>query len=193
MGEHGDRHIILQGRSDLLRLQQHQLQAVFLADGLGDIEVGGEVAALADQLLAAGRIFAGDARGSAQHLVEIDGGGVGEHQLARAHANPGCELVAQTFGQGDPAGLVPRGDQVLAPFLRHHFGARGGGWAPRNCRPGRSRPQAGQSDRAGAQLVLCIQCLAVLQGGHRLPRFSIYVLIAAGADFVCAAASFASN
>ena len=173
MGEHGDRHVGLQRAGDFLGLEQYQLQAVFLTHGLGDIEIGGEVAALADQLFAAGRIFAGNARGSAQHLVEIDGGGVGEHQLALAHAQPGCELVAQALGQRDPARLVPGGNEVLAPFLRHHFGRACGGGLGLG-----AQGVAVQVDHAlgqgkafaqRAQRVLGVQSLAVLQSGHCLP------------------------
>ena len=48
MGEHEHRHIGLQGGRQVFGFHQLQGVAAFLAQGLGDVEVGGKVAAFAD-------------------------------------------------------------------------------------------------------------------------------------------------
>ena len=126
MRQHQHGHVAGQRCVDLFRLHQHQFQPALFAQAFGNVEVGGEVAALAHDALAGGVVFAGNVQRRAQHLVEVDGGAVGAHHLVLARANQGGELVAQALGQVKPAGGVPRLDQVGAPFALHHIGNAGG-------------------------------------------------------------------
>ena len=48
MGQHQHRHLIRQRTANVFGLDQRQLEATRLANGFGDVEVGREVAALAD-------------------------------------------------------------------------------------------------------------------------------------------------
>jgi hypothetical protein len=99
-------------------------------------------------------VFAGDAGGSRQHLVEVDGGGVGEHQLARADAEPGGELVAQAPGQVIQPALFQEGSGPGPIPASPRAARRRRPWAgrPGNCRPGRSPLGQGKARAAGAAL-----------------------------------------
>ena len=168
--EHQHRHVVLQGGGDVLGFEQHQFQATLAAQAFGNVEVGGEVAALAEQLAARRRVGPDDVERRAQHLVEVDGGGVGAHHFARPGANQRRKLVAQALWQIDPAGVVPRADQALRPFLLHHLGHAGGSGFGRDAQ--RIAVQVNDAARQrevraqAAQRVLRIQGAAVLQGGH---------------------------
>ena len=126
MRQHQHGHVAGQRCVDLFRLHQHQFQPALFAQAFGNVEVGGEVAALAHDAFAGGAVFAGNVQRRAQHLVEVDGGAVGAHHLVLARANQGGELVAQALGQVKPARGVPRLDEVRAPFALHHIGNAGG-------------------------------------------------------------------
>ncbi len=168
--EHQHRHVAGERGRNLFGLRQHQFQAALAAQAFGDVEIGGKVAALAHDAAARGRILAGHVQRGAQHLVEVDGGAVRADDFAGPGADQRRELVAQALRQVEPAGAVPRADQVGAPFLRHHLGdARGGGL--------RQHAQGvaiqvdhpvGQLEMAaqGAQRVVRIQGAAVVECGH---------------------------
>ncbi|MNZ70356.1 hypothetical protein D3C78_886920 [compost metagenome] len=169
MRQQQDGGAIIQRARDFLGLEQHQLQAVLLADRLGDVQIGGEVAALGQQLPARRTVFGRDPRRGREHLEQVDRGGVGEHQLVLARAQPGRELVAQAQRQVDPAGLVPGGDQVLRPFLLDDLGhARRRGLRRRSQRIAVEVDLArGQGEQVAqwAQRVLGVAFAAVLQSG----------------------------
>ncbi|MNV02850.1 hypothetical protein D3C71_930900 [compost metagenome] len=165
--QHGD--VAGQCCGDLFGLYQHQLQAALLAQAFCNVEVGGEVAALAHDALARGAVFARDVERRAQHLVEVDGRAVGAHHFILARADQRGQLVAQALGQVKPACCVPRFDEVCAPFAGDHIGhARGGGLG------GHAQRVAVQVDHARGQGevaaqrregVLRVERAAVLQGG----------------------------
>jgi hypothetical protein len=145
-------------------------KAALAAQGLGDVEVGREVAALADDHFALGCVLRRDVQRGAQHLVEVDGGAVGGHHFAGRCAYQLRDLVAQALRQFKPAGAVPRADQALAPFGRHGFGDAGGGRVGQ-----RAQRIAVEVDHAFgqrelfaqfAQRVLRVEGAAVLQGCH---------------------------
>ena len=168
--EHEDGHIGAQRLSDVFGLDQHQLQTVLLAQRLGDVEVGGEIAALAHDALGVWAIGLGDVNGRAQDLEEVDGRAVGGHHLARARADQSGDFVAHRQRHGKPAGLVPTLDQVLAPFACDHIGhARGRGARHHAQRIAVQINGAfGQAEliTQSAQRVLGVERLAVLQSGH---------------------------
>jgi hypothetical protein len=126
MGQHQHGDIGGQRTCDLLGLDQLQGAAALPAQRLGDVKVGREVAAFADEGLALRGIFAGHVQRGAQHLEQVDGGAVGGHHFVRAGAHEAGNLVAGAPGCVEPARTVPAADQALAPFLRHHFGHAGG-------------------------------------------------------------------
>gem|GEM_PF-4431964 len=196
VGQQQDGRVVRQVGIDLLGLHQHQRQAVLLACRLGDVQVGGEIAALADDAGAARPVLARHAGGRRQHLVQIDGGGVGEYHLARTGADPRGELVAQACRQVHPAGLVPRGDEALAPFALHHLGharGRGAGQGAQGIAV-QVNGALGQGEvlAQAAQRVLRIMCAAVLQGGGHQGAFTI-VLLASSAWAASAGGRFHSN
>ena len=169
MREHEHGHIAGEGGGNVLGLHQHQLQPALLAQAFGNVEVGGEVAALAHDAAARGAVFAGDVQRRAQYLVEIDGGAVGAHHLIRARADQRGQLVAQALGQVKPAGGVPGLDEVGPPFARDHIGHAGGGGLGKH-----AQRIAIEVDHAGWQrevlaqrceAVLRVESAAVLEGG----------------------------
>ena len=128
VGEHQHGHVGRQAGGHLVRFDQLQRAAALAAQGLGDVQVGGEVAALADDGAAAGCVLRGNVQRRRQHLVEVDRGGVGGHHLTPAGADERGDAVAHAARQREPAGAVPALDQVLPPLLRHHVRhARGHG------------------------------------------------------------------
>jgi hypothetical protein len=120
--EHQHRAVRAQGSGDFVRLQQLQAKAALAAQRLGDVEVGGEVAAFAQDHVAPRAVRGRDGQRRAEHLVQVDRSAVGGHHLARAGADQAGDPVAQPLRQIEPAGAVPRADQAFAPFLLH--GAR---------------------------------------------------------------------
>ncbi|MEY3783223.1 MAG: hypothetical protein RIS97_1402, partial [Pseudomonadota bacterium] len=98
-----------------------------LAQRFGDVQVGREVAAFADDQFARRCVGGSDVQRGAQHFVEVDGGGVGGNNFTGVRTNQFGDLVASLLGHGKPAGGVPTADQADAPFLRHHLGDAGGG------------------------------------------------------------------
>ncbi len=170
VGQHQHGDLVGERRGDLFRLDELQAKAALAAQRFGDVEVGREVAALADDELALGCVLGRDVQRGAQHLVEVDGSAVGGHHFAGRRAYQPGNLVAQALRQLEPAGAVPGADQALAPFGRHRLGDAGGGG-------GRQHAQRvavevdhafGQRELPAqvAQRVLRIEGAAVLQSGH---------------------------
>ena len=94
---------------------------------LGDVQVGVEIAAFADDRRAAGpRAQCGD-----DELEEVGRGGIADDNLVGPCADEGGDESAETLGCVDPA-FVPAADQALAPLAgggvgdcgRHRLGER---------------------------------------------------------------------
>ncbi len=119
-----------QPRGDVPGVQQLQPPAVLTRQRVGDVEVGGEVLGLGDDdaALPARIPLARQPQRGTQHLVQVDRGRVGHHQLARSGPHQARDLVAHALRQRHPAGAVPAADQALAPLLGDDLGhTRGGG------------------------------------------------------------------
>ena len=127
MREHQHRHIGLQGGGDFVGFDQLEGVAALFAQGLGDVEVGRKVAALADDFGFVRVVGFGDVQRCGQHFEQVDRGAVGGHHLTRLGADDACDLVAHALGQGEPACGVPAFDQVGTPFVRHGMGHAGRG------------------------------------------------------------------
>ena len=86
---------------------------------LDHVEVGREVARLGDDAGAAGA----ERQGRAEHLEEVDGGGVGDDDVALAAADQPRDLAPGAERVVHPAVLVPARDEVPPPLplddLRH--------------------------------------------------------------------------
>ncbi len=127
--EHEHGAVLVQRRGQFVGLDEHEFMPALARQRLGDIQVGGEVAALGDDALAFRGVGLRHRQCRAQHLEQIDTGRVGHHQFARAGAHQPRDLVAHALRQLHPAGRVPALDEVHAPFLLHHLlHARGGGF-----------------------------------------------------------------
>ena len=117
--------------------------------GIGDVEVGGEGVGVGEHDAAAGpHPGCRDDR-----LVEVDRRRVGAHDLSRRGADERPDPVADAGGGAPPAGVVPAGDEVVAPLAVHDVGD-GLGHARRaarraSCRRGRRPRPGGGSGRAG--------------------------------------------
>ena len=122
MGEHEHGQVVVQGTRNFIRFHQFERKALRLAQPFGDVEVSGKVAALAHDHATLRRILLGDRDRGRQHLVEVDGGGVGGHHLVLSCADQRSNQVAQALRQLEPASGVPRPDEVAAPLGCHHFG-----------------------------------------------------------------------
>ena len=121
--EHGDGAIGGDGlRQFVGAVDQAQLVAAVEPGGqaLRHVQVGGEVAAFADDDPARGlrRIAGLHLQGGGQRLEQVDGGGVGDHHFASLRAEQRRQAVAQALGQVEPASAIPAADQVRAPFGR---------------------------------------------------------------------------
>ena len=127
VGQHQHGNVACQRSVDVLRLDQHQLQAAFLAQRLGNVEVGRKVTAFAQQHLPPRCVLGRDVQRGAQYLVEVDRGAVSGHHLTGRSTNELRNLVAQALRQVNPARAVPTADQALAPFFGHGLGHSGGG------------------------------------------------------------------
>ena len=116
--EHQHRRVGAQGLGDLPgRVDQLQAAALFAAQRLRDVEVGREVAALADDHPARRRVLALDRERGAEQLEQVDRGRIGHHQLTRTGAQQRGDLVADARRHRHPAGRIPAADQALAPLL----------------------------------------------------------------------------
>ena len=125
VGQHQHRDVGTERRLDLAARHDAQARAGNAGDrALGDVEVGREVARLA-QHHAARRVDAGGfAQGGDQRLEEAGGSGIADDDLVRARADQRGDLVAEADGGVDPA-LIPAADQALAPLARGGVGDRG--------------------------------------------------------------------
>ncbi len=153
LGEHQHRGVGAQQRRDLRgRVGQPQLAAALRRQRLGDVEVGREVAAFADDHAASRVGLLRDGQRGAEHLEQVDAGRVGDHQLAGPGADQARDLVADALRQIDPAGAVPAADQIAPPLVAQDLlHARRGG-------PGqRAERIAVQVDQARRQLELLAQ------------------------------------
>ena len=90
---------------------------MLLTQGLRDVEIRGEIAALAQHDLAPGRVVPGDLQRRTEHLVEIDRGAVERQHLTGRRANESGNFVAHAPGQLEPTRAVPTADQALPPLL----------------------------------------------------------------------------
>ena len=86
-------------------------EAALLRDAGGDVEVGGEVAGVGEDLGPARQ------RRCHQHLVEVDRRRVRDRDGARCGADQRRDAVADALGEVHPAGGVPGADQLPAPAL----------------------------------------------------------------------------
>jgi hypothetical protein len=105
LGEHQHRHVGLQALQHLVRLDQLERAAALAAQGLGDVQVGGEVAAFADHHAARAVLLPGDGQRGRQRLVEVDRGGVGGHHLAGLGADPGAMRSPTRRGRANQPAL----------------------------------------------------------------------------------------
>ncbi|MNQ36165.1 hypothetical protein D3C85_496810 [compost metagenome] len=123
VGEHDHRSVLVNRLRQLLRAVD-QTQGVALLQHVrqtfGDIQVSREVAGLGDDHPPRRRPRGLHAQGGAEHLEQVDRGGVGHHHFAVTGANQPSQSIAQTFRQVAPASAVPTADQAIAPFLGDH-------------------------------------------------------------------------
>lgn len=100
------------GPADGIGLDESQLQAALRGQGLEDVEVGGEVAAVAQDNRTAG----GGVEGGGRQFVEVDGRRVRENHFTRAGADKlRGQDVADLAGEFHPA--IPAGNQLGAPLV----------------------------------------------------------------------------
>jgi hypothetical protein len=145
MGQHQHRDIGGQRRCDLPRARPaSRCPAALPAQRLGDVQVGREIAALADDGVALRRIFAGHVQRGAEHLEQVDGGAVRSPPLRsgrRPRGGRSCRPRAgasRTSPRCSSCGSDPGPIPVSPPWRR----GRPWRWAgrPASCRRGRSRP-----------------------------------------------------
>ncbi|MGF6693160.1 hypothetical protein M2318_003237 [Metapseudomonas resinovorans] len=111
------------GRQLLGAVRQAQAVALLqhVGQAFGHVEVGGEVAGLADYHLACRVALGLHPQSRHQHLEQVDGGGIGDHHFVLAGTDQAGQLIAQALGQAAPAGAVPATDQAFAPLLLHQL------------------------------------------------------------------------
>ena len=170
VGEHEHGDVRGQGRGNFMRLDQLERQALGARQAVGDVEVGGEVAALRDDEFALRRVGLGQRQCGAEHLVQVHRGRVAHQQLAGAGAYQRGDLVADAAAQRHPAGGVPAADELAPPFVDHHLlhaSRRGAGQHAQGI--------AVEVDHARGQLELpaqrcqwvgAVERFAVRSGGH---------------------------
>ena len=148
-----------------------------MAQAFGDVEVGWKIAALAQQNFASWCVMRRDAEDYAQYFVQVDRGAVGHHDFARSGTDQPCDLVAQALWLADPACVVPRTDQALAPLMRDHFcHPRDGGLGQRAQRIAIQVNHAfGQAELVAqmAQRVQGVELLAVAEGFHGAAKVAL--------------------
>ena len=177
MAEHHHRGIRVDRRRQLLRAI-HQAQPVaaleHVGKALGDVQISGEVARFGNDHLAPWRFFLLDPQGGAEHLEQVDRGGVGDHHFAGARADQGRQLVAEALRQAAPVGAVPAADEALAPFRGDHFGGalHGGPGAGAEGVAVEVDHAVGQGEQLAqvGQGIAGVERQAVVTSGHRLLR-----------------------
>ncbi len=116
LGQHQDRDLVVDGIGH--RFGRYGAQGIALAKGahqpVGHIQVGREIAGVRQDHLARRVQF--QRRG--QRLVDLDRQRVAHHHRAGCRPDQPRDPVADTGGLIHPSGLVPAGDQHLAPFVR---------------------------------------------------------------------------
>ncbi|MNT11954.1 hypothetical protein D3C72_1468610 [compost metagenome] len=187
MGEHDHRRVLVNGLRQLFGTVD-QAQGVTLLQHLrqafGDVQVGGEVTRFADDHSPLRRPCSLYAQGSAQHLEQVDRGGIGHHDFTLPRADQTGQAIAQSLGQLAPACAVPAADQAIAPFLGDHR------LRPRQCsdRP-RAQGIAIEIDNPfgerkllaqGRQRVLGIKRQTIVSCRHRVSCFLLCDAIRAG-------------
>ena len=126
VGKHQHRHLGPQRWHDARSLHQFEAAAVGLAQPLGNVQIGGEIAALADDDAPLRVRVLCNADGRRQHFEQVDRGRIRSHHLLGRSADQGRDACAQALGQVKPASRIPGTDQTLAPFLLYHLRRTGG-------------------------------------------------------------------
>ncbi len=179
MGQHDHSRFIVDCGLQVSRIINQLQPIVFTKEGVkpfNDVQIRRERIALGQNhfLLRMALFLQIDGRG--QHLEQVHGGAVADDGFALAGTNQRRHLVAQTHGQGPPAGFVPAIDQVGAPFLANHFlgalhGVPGHGAQGVSVQINRIGWQV-ELGFEGSQFIGLIPLLALLQGNHvHAPRF----------------------
>ena len=168
--EHQHRH--LRAKRLLHAIGLHQLQAatMALAQGLGNIQIGWEVAALANDNPPRRVRMLRNANGRRQHLEQIHRGAIRRHHFVSAGTDQGGDACAQALGQVKPTCRVPGPNQPLPPLLLHHLRRpRCGGHRQHTERIAIevNRVRRNTEMRAQrAQGVIRVKLAAVVQSGH---------------------------
>ncbi|MNV41401.1 hypothetical protein D3C71_1330360 [compost metagenome] len=123
VGQHHHGDVLVNRLRQRLRAV-HQTQAVALLQQVhqpfGNVQIGGEVARLADNHPPLRRSRGLHAQGRAEHLEQVDRGGIGDHHFAFTGTDQPGQAIAQALRQIAPAGAVPAADQTIAPLLGNH-------------------------------------------------------------------------
>ena len=113
VGKLDHRRVRIDRGGDLRRRHEAGVEPHHPRDALDDVVVGGKIAALGEDGLAAGA----HAHGGDEQLEEVDRDRVGDGDLMWRGAEQRCELGPDASRRLIPASLVPRADQAGAPFL----------------------------------------------------------------------------
>nr|GEU28320.1 hypothetical protein [Tanacetum cinerariifolium] len=126
VGEHHHGHLLAgvacqRGGQVGPRVEQRQFIAAFepAQQAFGHVDIAGEVVAFGNDHAPAGsfRVPGLHLERGGQRLEQVDGRGIGNHDLVRPGPHQRRQQVAEAGGQVVPAGRVPAADQALAPLV----------------------------------------------------------------------------
>ena len=117
VGQHQHGHIRLQGGGQFICFHQLQGEAALFAQGLGNVEVGRKIGALAQYDALLGVVCLRNRHSRAQHFEQVDGRAVSGNHFVFFGANQLCNFVAHLQWHVEPPSGVPTFNQVLPPCL----------------------------------------------------------------------------
>ena len=118
LGQHHDGDGVVDGTGHVLGGHGFKLKPLIqrVDQALHHVKIGGKVAGVTQDHLAAGPHF----QGRGNRLIDLDRQRVAHHDRSCGGTNQAAYLVANARRLRHPSGIVPTPDQHLTPFIRNH-------------------------------------------------------------------------